>query len=682
MKNRLSQEKSPYLLQHSENPVDWYPWSEEAFLNAKHLNRPIFLSIGYSACHWCHVMEKESFADPNIAKMMNDTFINIKVDREERPDIDAVYMQVCNMLTGGGGWPLTIIMNSDKVPFLAGTYFPKENRMGKVGIKELINRVSKVWNEKNDLIKNTSAAVLQKLKIEIPENYGSVLTEDIFHQTYHLLMTSYDSINGGFGDIPKFPTPHNLLFLLRYYKKYGEKFALEMVTNTLDKMRLGGVYDQLGGGFHRYSTDAEWKTPHFEKMLYDQALMIQIYSEAFQITNEELYKNTVEEIINYTCKKLSTTNSAFFSSVDADSEGKEGFFYLWKIEEIQKDFSDNELNFLIDLFNLSESGNFKDINTDGNGYNNLFCKTNIEEIKETYNISPENYKSILNRLYTIRELRSHPTIDNKILADWNGLMVAALAKAGIIFNNETYIQKAQDAADFIIKKMLLDGELLHRFNDGNSAVPGMIDDYSFFTYGLIELYFASLKPEYLKYAVQLTDYLVEHFFDENSGCFYMTSDKCEPILIHKKEFYDGAVPSGQSYALLNLLKLCDISDRRIYDTLASKIFDYLAGIIDEMPLGFVNIISSYFYAFHSDIQIIIADENKQINKNALFEKINYTYNPEKIILYAPIDKKDDEIFNIASFLKKYKTINGKTTYHLCHNFICNYPETDISKLRF
>lgn len=681
MTNKLAGEQSPYLIRHSTNPVNWFPWSDEAFEIAEKSNKPVFLSIGYSSCHWCHVMEEESFKDQEIAQMLNNNFVCIKVDREERPDIDSIFMQVSNMLTGSGGWPLTIIMNPDKTPFLAGTYFPKENIGNKIGLRELIKRVTKVWREKNELVQNTADAVVQKLNIDMATSYGTVLTEDLFHKTYHLLMNSYDSVNGGFGDAPKFPTIHKLLFLLRYYSKYGDSFALEMSTNTLNKMRKSAMYDQVGSGFHRYSVSTDWNTPHFEKLLCDQALMIQAYSEAYQITQDELYKDTAFELFDYCCKHLSKTSSAFFTSEDADSNGKEGEFYLWDYKELKKDFSETELNFLTDYFNINENGNIQNFYLQGKQLNLLYLKDNFDEILEAYNYTQENLNIILNKLYAIRSLKQKPAVDDKILADWNGLMIASLAKAGIIFNNDNFIKKAESAADFILNKMYKDNILQHCYRNSTAFVPAMIDDYAFLAYGLSELYYATFNTKYLKAAIERTDFLIEHFYDENSGCFYMTSDLSETILIRKKEFYDGAIPSGQSIALLNLLKLCDLSGHREYENIASAIFDYLAGIITEMPLGFASIISAYFYSFHSDIQIVIADQSAQVDKKLLFNKLFSCYHPEKIILYAPTDKTDSCIFQIAPFLKNYKTINGKVTYNICHNFICNYPETDISKLK-
>ncbi|HVO73698.1 MAG TPA: thioredoxin domain-containing protein, partial [Ignavibacteriaceae bacterium] len=559
--NRLAAEKSPYLLQHANNPVDWFPWGEEAFSKAAEEEKPVFLSIGYSTCHWCHVMEKESFEDNEIAGLMNDAFISIKVDREERPDIDFIYMTVCQMLTGAGGWPLTIILTPDKKPFFAGTYFPKENRFGKVGIKELIPRIKELWKTNRQEINNSAGEIYSALQNYAKIEPGSKLTEDILDEAYKDLEKRFDPQFGGFADAPKFPTPHNLLFLLRYFKRRSQPKALEMAEKTLREMRKGGIFDQIGFGFHRYSTDREWLVPHFEKMLYDQALIAEACIEAYQLTKKDIYKKITEEIFEYVLRDMTSPDGGFYSAEDADSEGEEGKFYLWKYDQL-KEILNGNAELILQIFNVKPQGNWFDpVHGGYNGTNILRLQKGLDELAKESGLSADilikKINSAREKIFQHRKQRVHPFKDDKILTDWNSLMISAFAKASAAFNNAYYLNAGENAASFIFNNLFdSKGLLLHRYRQDNSAIIANADDYAFFIASLIDLYEASFNTYYLKKALELTKQMLEHYWDNVYGGFFFTPDfAMEQQIVRNKEVYDGAVPSGNSVALLNLLKL-------------------------------------------------------------------------------------------------------------------------------
>ncbi|MEN3037834.1 MAG: thioredoxin domain-containing protein, partial [Candidatus Kryptonium sp.] len=508
--NRLINEKSPYLLQHAENPVDWYPWCDEAFEKAKVEDKPIFLSIGYSTCHWCHVMEKESFEDEEVAKILNENFVSIKVDREERPDIDSVYMSVCQAMTGHGGWPLTIIMTPDKKPFFAGTYIPKHSRFGRIGLIDLLQRVSHLWKENKEKLLSLADEITTDLKQAFSQSIvNDTIDESVLSLAYDQLKSQFDPEYGGFGKAPKFPIPHNLMFLLRYWRKTGNPKALEMVEQTLNSMYLGGIYDHIGFGFHRYSTDRYWLLPHFEKMLYDQALLLIAYLETYQATQNQKYARICNEISSYVLRNLTNPNGGFFSAEDADSEGEEGKFYLWEFNELKEILNQEEFNFVVGKFNIQIDGNYYDEVRKSKTGKNIFYLTE--------HLSNENitkWETIRQKLFKYREQRIHPLKDDKILTDWNGLMICAFARAYSVLRNENYLNIAKNSADFILKNLLKDGKLLHRFRDGEAKINAYLDDYAFLIWGLIELYEASFETKYLRNAIVLTEKMIQLFWDD------------------------------------------------------------------------------------------------------------------------------------------------------------------------
>ncbi|MHA1195749.1 MAG: thioredoxin domain-containing protein [Promethearchaeota archaeon] len=559
--NHLIGEKSPYLLEHAHNLVDWYPWSEEAFEKARLEDKPIFLSIGYSTCHWCHVFQKESFNDAEVAKILNENFISIKVDREERPDLDKTYMLICQLLTGSGGWPLSIFMTHDKKPFFAGTYFPKESRFGRVGFKDLLINIVDLWGHKKNEIINSSNKIITAVKQISLKSIGPSLDKNILEKSLELLKSSYDGINGGFGRAPKFPVPQNLLFLLRMWNRTKNPFILEIISTTLKKMRMGGIYDQVGFGFHRYSVDSEWLVPHFEKMLYDQALLAMVYLETFQVIKNEEFATTAIEILEYLIRDMRDENGGFYSAEDADSEGEEGKFYMWTTKELKDVLTTEEYEIVEKVFNVKVEGNFLEEATKMQiGKNILHMIKDFDALSDELKMSrkslEEKINAIRKKLFNIREKRVKPHKDMKILTDWNGLVIAALAKAGNILGEDEYVEIAKKTANFFIKEMRTpDGKLMHSYFKGHKSSQVYLDDHAFFTWGLLNLYEATLELKFLINAIELINDQIDLFWDEDNGGFFFTPKGAEKLILRQKESYDGAIPSGNSVSLLNLIRV-------------------------------------------------------------------------------------------------------------------------------
>ena len=558
--NNLINEKSPYLLQHAHNPVNWYPWGEEAFRKAKTENKLIFLSIGYSTCHWCHVMEKESFEDVEVARVMNDVFVSIKVDREERPDIDGAYMSVSQMMTGTGGWPLNIIMTPDKVPVFALTYIPKESRRGQIGIIELSGQLKELWTEGKDEVERRAQEVLSNLQRVTGKKAGKIVNQDTVDKVLAQMKESFDDINGGFGRSPKFPSPHNLMFLLRSYSINGDQEALNMVEKTLKSMRMGGIFDHIGFGFHRYSTDSGWFLPHFEKMLYDQAFLIMAYTEAFLATQDTFYRNVVYQIIEFVNRELRSEDGAFYSALDADSENEEGKYYTWHASEIVRVLGSEDAELFMQVYNVEMAGNYLDEATGRNtGKNILYMTESTDRIAANLGTDAASLEKKLEKsrklLLEYRQQRVRPHLDDKILTDLNGMMIAALAKAHRAFNDPEFLEYAESACRFVIDRLYSNGHLLHRYRDGECAINGYLDDYSFFTFGLIELFLSTMNAEYLEMSLKMVKTLDEYFHDDENGAYFISPSDGEKLPIRMKEGHDGAIPSGNSTQMLNLLRL-------------------------------------------------------------------------------------------------------------------------------
>ena len=592
--NRLLYEKSPYLQQHAHNPVNWFPWKEEAFNKANKENKPVFLSIGYSTCHWCHVMAHESFEDESVARLINEIFIPVKVDREERPDIDKVYMQVAILMTGSGGWPLTIFLTPDKTPFFAATYIPRNNQYGHKGLIEILQQVKELWKyQQNKLLEQGNQLIdaLQKNSVNLN---GEILTNEILERAYQEFSDRFDNKAGGFGKAPKFPSPHQLLFLLRYWKRTENEQALAMVEKTLQSMQAGGIFDHIGFGFHRYSTDKNWILPHFEKMLYDQALLSMSYLEAYQMTGKIIYSDTARKILNYVTRDMMSEEGGFYSAEDADSEGEEGKYYLWTEKELKDILDKDEFVFVKKYFNIETEGNLYKKGQPGEifGNRNIFYKglqeqTRADITKEIVVSDTGKWEKIREKLYGIRAKRIPPDKDRKILTDWNGLIIAALAKAAQVLEDEDFLEAAKKAADFIFRRLEdSSNRLLHRYSEGDAAIPGFLDDYAFLIWGLLELYEATFSNEYLQKALDLNKVLFLDFWDEKNGGFYFTSANNEQLLIRQKEVYDGAIPSGNSVAFCNLLKLADFTGNKQFKQRAYQLLKAFSPMVEQNPSAY------------------------------------------------------------------------------------------------
>ncbi len=683
--NSLINETSPYLLQHAHNPVNWYAWSDEAFQLAKKENKPVFLSIGYSTCHWCHVMEHESFENEEIAKMMNETFINIKVDREERPDIDNIYMTICQMLTGSGGWPLTIIMTPDKKPFFAGTYFPPTTRFGRAGMTELIPKIDSIWKNDNESIIQNANEISNALKnASSPTSEGQFDTT-IFSMAYDEFLNIYDEQFGGFGQKPKFPTPHQLNFLLRYYNRTGKEVALEMVENTLINMRMGGIYDHIGKGFHRYSTDRQWLLPHFEKMLYDQATLMSAYVETYLTTKDEFYLRTAKDILEYTTRDLRSKEGAFYSAEDADSEGVEGKFYVWEKSEIEKVLGEDS-DFFCNILNIYSNGNYtEEAAGHGAGGNIPHLKKGINQIADEYILSEKEVLSkielLRKKLFDVREKRIHPFKDDKILTDWNSLHISSIVKLYESTNDNEILQYAIDAEKFIQNNLIKDNELYHVYGKNGANIIGNLDDYAFYIQSLIDLYQSNFNIEYLKRAITLSDKTLQEFYSEQEKAFFFTSEKAEELLVRKIEVYDGAIPSGNSVMLLNLLRLSKITAQEKYAKIANDMINSFANLARRSPTSFTQYLVASDFAYTQSYEIVIVgDELKSKETQNILKVIRENFIPNKVLVWKE-DKESVEIEKYADYTKMMYSINNLPTIYVCKNFMCENPTNDIDLVK-
>lgn len=665
--NRLIFEKSPYLLQHARNPVAWYPWSQEAFAEAKKQNKPIFLSVGYSTCHWCHVMEHESFEDHEVAALLNDAFICIKVDREERPDIDQVYMTVTQAITGQGGWPMTVMMTPEKKPFMAATYIPKDSRHGRAGMLELVPAINKLWQEDPQRILDSSENITDAISNIADANKGPRLSADIFKKTKALLASQFDSKKGGFASAPKFPSPHLLSLLMRIDSQD------RMAFRTLDEMRLGGIYDHIGYGFHRYSTDEDWLLPHFEKMLYDQAMHVIAYTEAYQVSSNKKYLEISDEVISYVLRDLESPDGGFYSAEDADSEGVEGKFYVWSYEELKDILAEDDFNWFINTFNIKEDGNFlEEATREETGLNIPHLNKALDQSQNT------RLEAIRIKLFDIRKKRIHPYKDDKILTDWNGLMIAAIAKAARCSeHSQRYIDSAKKAADFVLDKLKdKDGRLLKRYRDGEAAMNGHLNDYAFMVWALLELYETCFDIKYLKEAIELNDKLIKHFWDKENGGLFMTADYSEELLIRAKDNFDGAIPSGNSIAALCFAKLAKITADNKYNDLAWQIIEAFSNQILSYPSGFAQMLIALDLLLANSKEIVIVGELADPKTQEALEQLNQNFDPHKIILLKS-KASEEELSHIAPYTKEQKQIDGQTTFYVCENYSCKEPSTKL-----
>jgi len=684
--NHLAQEKSPYLPQHAATPVDWYPWGEEAFEKARREKKPIFLSIGYSTCHWCHVMEHESFEDTEVAKLLNETFVCIKVDREERPDIDHIYMSVCQAMTGSGGWPLTIVMTPDQKPFFTGTYFSKTGRFGRPGMMELIPRIKELWETKHKEIIESADRVAASLQQPARSTSGAELGETVLKTAQAQLAQRYDEIYGGFSNAPKFPTPHNLNFLLRRYRRSGDKQILQMVEHTLHMMRRGGIYDHIGFGFHRYSTDHEWLVPHFEKMLYDQALLALAYLETHQITKNEECAQTAREIFTYILRDMTDPEGGFYSAEDADSEGEEGKFYVWTQKELCNLLSADQADLIVKVFGVTAKGNFaEEASGKLTGSNILHLKQPLSEVASDLKLSEKELharlEAIRTKLFTVREKRIHPYKDDKILTDWNGLMIAALARGAQVLKEPRYAQAAQKAVDFVQKNLINDkGRLFHRYRNGDAAIQASISDYAFFIWGLLELYETNFDVTYLQKALDLNEDLLKHYWDEKSGGFFFTPDDGEKLIVRTKEIYDGAIPSGNGVAMLNLLRLARITGNTKLEEKAAAIGKTFSNDISRYPAAYTQLLCAVDFGVGPTYEVVIAGKAQAPDTQTMLKTLQAEFVPNKVVLLRPAAEDKPPITRIAEYTQHQIPQNGKATAYVCLNQNCKSPTNDPAQM--
>ncbi|ABO51357.1 protein of unknown function DUF255 [Desulforamulus reducens MI-1] len=677
--NRLINEKSPYLLQHAHNPVDWYPWGNEAFDMAKRVDKPIFLSIGYSTCHWCHVMERESFESEEVAKILNEHFVSIKVDREERPDIDQIYMNVCQSLTGSGGWPLTIMMTPDQKPFFAGTYFPKQAQYGRPGITEILENVASLWKNERQHLLEVGDKLVSHMQSEASTAPGQ-LPADILDKAYHIFAQNYDATYGGFGTAPKFPTPHNLMFLLRYWHKTGEAKALSMVEETLDAMHRGGIYDHIGFGFSRYSTDKKWLVPHFEKMLYDNALLALAFTETYQITGNPRFGRVAKEIFTYILRDMTSPEGGFYSAEDADSEGVEGKFYVWRPEEVISLLGQVDGELYCQYYDITSTGNFE-----GESIPNLIGQDPFkfsQDLEITLGDLVEGLEACRKTLFEERAKRIHPYKDDKILTAWNGLMIAALARGAQVFQSKRYLEAASNAMGFIFDRLQRnDGRLLARYREYEAAYPAYLDDYAFVIWGLLELYQATFEPRHLQNAVYLTDDMIDLFYDDKQGGFYFYGKDSEQLISRPKDIYDGAIPSGNSVATVNLFKLARLTGNSRYEELANQQLQVFADELARYPAGYSFFMMGAYLQQEPPMEIVIAGTKEDPSLQQMINTLRQNFLPNASVLV----RYDDEFANkwspLLPLLKDKTPVNGKAAAYVCQNLACQAPLTEPEALQ-
>lgn len=686
--NRLAKEKSPYLLQHACNPVDWHPWGPEAFETARRENKPIFLSIGYSTCHWCHVMEHESFENAEIAGVLNRWFVPVKVDREERPDVDQIYMTAVQAMTGQGGWPLSAWLTPDLKPFYGGTYFPPRSAFGRPGFKEILTRIHEVWEQQHEQVLQQSRQLHDAIVAATTAGGApGEIDADLPGAAYDQFRIQYDEEHGGFGGAPKFPRPAQLNFLLRYWKRTGDAKALEMTAHTLRQMALGGMYDQLGGGFARYSVDERWHVPHFEKMLYDNAQLVVSYCEAWQITREPFLAGVARDVLRYISRDMTHSEGAFYSAEDADSEGVEGKFYAWTAQELRDALGAEEAKFVCEYFGCEEKGNWDDPTGHGpKNANVLFVARTFEQMAKLFGGTPqqarERIESARRKLSEVRSRRIRPHLDDKILTAWNGQMIGAFARAAQALDEPQYLAAATRAAEFVLAK-LYDPQtrtLLRRWRDGETKVDGFLDDYAFFAAGLLELYEASFDPQWLDRAVELTDTMIARFHDEAGGGFWFTPPGQTDIIARMKDDYDGAQPSGNSIAIANLQKLAQFTDPPRYAAIADESLRRLLPRFRQTPTAVPQWLCALDATLAGHRQIVIAGTPDAADTKAMLRAVRERYLPDTILLLADGGPRQAAMAKRLKFLASMKPLDGKATAYVCENRVCHAPTNDLAEL--
>jgi uncharacterized protein YyaL (SSP411 family) len=676
MSNRLITETSPYLLQHADNPVDWYPWGEEALSRALREDKPILLSIGYSACHWCHVMERECFQNHEIARIMNENFISIKVDREERPDLDAVYMEAVQAMTGSGGWPLTVFLTPEGKPFYGGTYFPPEDRQGLPAFPRVLQTIAQAYKSRRGDVDTAAEGVIAQLKRALDVRRGlEPLTTSMLSTAYIALKATFDPQNGGFGSAPKFPQSMNLEFLLRYHRRSGDQDVLLVVEHTLERMASGGIYDQIGGGFHRYSVDGHWLVPHFEKMLYDNALLSRLYLHAYQATGKRLYRHIVEETLDYVLREMRGKEGGFYSSQDADSEGVEGKYYIWTPDQVAEVLGGDEGKLIGRYFGITEQGNFE-------GKSVLSRVIGSETLAAEFGLAPEELEAMIAaakaRLLERRAHRVAPHRDEKILASWNGLMLASLAEAAAVLDREDYLEAAIVNATFLTQA-LHEGELLkHSYKDGQTKGDGYLQDYALLGEGLLSLYEATFQERWLHAAIDLADAILGRFWDEAHEGFYDTGHDQEALVVRPRNIYDNALPSGSAAAAFFLLRLARLTGNSEYEKPAVAAIRSMREFMIRYPLGFGHWLCALDFYVSPPKEIAVFGRPGEPAMKSMMSVINERYLPDKVLAGRDPDQSPPTID--IPLLEDKGMIGGRPTVYLCEGYVCQTPATDPDTL--
>ena len=692
--NRLIHEKSPYLLLHAHNPVGWYPWGEEAFAKAKRENKPIFLSVGYYTCHWCHVMERESYSNPATAELLNRWFVSIKVDREERPDIDNEYMTFVEATTGSGGWPMNVWLTPDLKPFFGGTYFPPDDRRGQTGLRTLLPRIADVWSKQREEIMRSADSITQKLQQAVNSGVGGggPLQANLLDKTYEQIRLSYDAAKGGFGGAPLFPRPVVPNFLLRYWSRTGKKEVLDMVLNNLRSMAGGGVHDQIGGGFHRYSTDGRWRVPHFEKMLYDQAQLATLYTEAYQVTNNSFYANVARDLLDFALREMHSPEGAFYSALDADSplekgnaEHGEGVFYVWAAQEIERALGKETASIFDFRYGVEAGGNVpsgQDIEGWLKGKNVLYESRSLAETAKKFGKTEAQASQILNdakqKLFTQRSLRARPPVDTKIITSWNGLMISALAKASQALEEPKYLEAANRAKSFLQAHAYQPsaGKLKRRYRAGSADIDGYLDDYTFLAQGLLDLYEASFDLRLLSWAVQLQQAQDHLFWDEKQGAYFTTSGQDRSILLRTREAYDSVEPSPNSVAAMNLLRLWQLTDKQEYKDKADRTLAAFGSGLEQRPEAMPYMMSALDFSLAKHRQIVIAGVPGAADTRALLRLVWQRYIPNRVLLLADGAEGQKQLAHWLPLLANVTRKQGRATAYICENYVCNLPTAD------
>jgi uncharacterized protein YyaL (SSP411 family) len=680
--NRLFLESSPYLIQHAHNPVNWYPWGDEAFETAKKMNRPVLLSIGYSTCHWCHVMEEESYEDKEIAQYLNENYIIIKVDREERPDIDSIYMIVVQAITGSGGWPLNVWLTPDKKPFYGGTYFPARDgdRGARVGFLTLVKKLKEVYDTQHDQVEKSSQQLTQMIqKMLRPKTGDRLRGEDLIQQTMAHYKNSFDADYGGISGAPKFPSSLPVRLLFRYHRRTGDEKILRMTKTTLEKMAGGGIYDHAGGGFHRYSTDRQWLVPHFEKMLYDNALLIMAYLEGYQVTGDEAFKRIAKEILRYVKRDMTSSQGAFFSATDADSptpEGhrEEGYFFTWTPEELDKVLGKDRSEVVKAYYAVGSAGNFE-------GRNILHTPKKAAEVTKSLKIPVAQLRTVIEEskelLYQQRNRRKPPLRDEKILTAWNGLMISAHARAGLILGESIYIDRAVKAANFISENLYIHSRLYRSYKDNQAKQMAFLNDYAFFIAALIDLYEATHDIIWLKKAIELDDILEKYYEDRQNGGFFLTSSDHEALIVRQKPAYDGAEPSGNSVAVLNLLRLGEFTFKDDYRKRAQKALTSFLGSSAINPLALSEMLIAFDFFLDSPKEIVIViPEGKPKELEAFLQAFRKQFVPNRILIVVTEGKELESHAKVIPLIQEKYALNGKVTAYVCEKSYCKLPAQD------